>query len=312
MPKWWFTAPDDSRLAGRWLLKPRKAKTQRLSAEREQAGESAGVFIGGQDWAEKISYEVARLLGIPAAATELAVVNDPAVATRLSDDPLFVAHIAQAGTLRGSISHDIRPHEWERSPGAQLLAEVDEGFDPDTSAGHTPEAIQAVLAPVTGPHGTPYDQWPAYDVFVGYLLLDALIANTDRHAWNWGVLQAPSGALFLAPSFDHGSALSAGATDSFRAGQLAAALVPQWCAHRFKRKQLRFDLPDRITLLDVALHAFSLATAAGRQHWTDRFGILDLQECSDIVAAVPDLSVPTRTFISEVLATNLNRIRDAF
>ena len=117
------------RLAAAGPLKPRKAKTQRLSAEREQAGESAGVFIGGQDRAEKISYEVARLLGIPAAATELAVVNDPAVATRLSDDPAVrCAHRAGRDASRINRATDIRPHEWERSPGAQLLGEVDEGL----------------------------------------------------------------------------------------------------------------------------------------------------------------------------------------
>ena len=43
----------------------------------------------------------------------------------------------------------------------------------------------------------PDDEWPAYDVFVGYLLLDALIANTDRDAWNRAsVFQAASGLRY--------------------------------------------------------------------------------------------------------------------
>lgn len=41
---------------------------------------------------------------------------------------------------------------------------------------------------------------PAFDVFTGYLLLDAWIANTDRHPHNWGVLRTPSKSLALDPA----------------------------------------------------------------------------------------------------------------
>lgn len=46
----------------------------------------------------------------------------------------------------------------------------------------------------------------ALDVFAGYVLLDAWIANQDRHHENWGALRMGT-ALYLAPSFDHGAAL---------------------------------------------------------------------------------------------------------
>lgn len=49
-----------------------------------------------------------------------------------------------------------------------------------------------------------------YEVFIGYLILDALIGNTDRHHDNWGVLVTSEDGKFryhLAPTFDHASSL---------------------------------------------------------------------------------------------------------
>ena len=46
--------------------------------------------------------------------------------------------------------------------------------------------------------------------FAGYLVLDALIGNTDRHHENWALLRRESkeGVTYrLAPSFDHASSL---------------------------------------------------------------------------------------------------------
>lgn len=193
--KRWFDAPVDSEFAGRWLFKPHREKVLALSEDRAARGEPPDVLVRGEDWAEKIAYELAQILHVPAVVTELAT----AVRTR------------DGKRLRGSMSRDMRPPNWQSSPGATLLAERDESFDADTCAGHTIVAIRAVLEGLQGPVGTDYGLWTAFDVFVGYLLLDAWIANTDRHAHNWAVLQSPSGAVCLAPTFDHGSALGSGA-----------------------------------------------------------------------------------------------------
>ncbi len=51
--------------------------------------------------------------------------------------------------------------------------------------------------------------------FIGYLLLDAWIANTDRHHENWGVVW--DGEVFrLASTFDHGAALAHSLRDEER------------------------------------------------------------------------------------------------
>lgn len=60
----------------------------------------------------------------------------------------------------------------------------------------------------------------AADTFIGYLLLDALVGNTDRHHENWGVIRLPDGTVHLAPTFDHASSLGRNLLDEERAERL--------------------------------------------------------------------------------------------
>jgi serine/threonine protein kinase HipA of HipAB toxin-antitoxin module len=48
----------------------------------------------------------------------------------------------------------------------------------------------------------------ADDVFLGYLMLDAWIANLDRHHENWGLVLTKDITGHLAPSYDHASSLA--------------------------------------------------------------------------------------------------------
>lgn len=291
--KRWFIAPESSRYAGHWLFKPRRIKTLRLSKDRRRRGEQPEVLIRGENWAEKISFELAKLLAIPAAETELATV----IQLR-TDERVF-----------GSMSRDMRPRSWAWTPGAALLAERDDEFDAKSCRGHTIKAVAMALDGVRGPLGTDYADWTAFDVFAGYLLLDAWIANTDRHAHNWGVLQNPrTGDICLGPSFDHGSALASGDGDNVRSRRVDLGRVDQWCAHG---RTKRFDGGQAIGLAEVATRALSIAGAAAQKHWIAQITDVDLDVCFDVVAATPDLSDPTRKFLRTALDTNRKRLRDA-
>ena len=57
----------------------------------------------------------------------------------------------------------------------------------------------------------------AFDVFAGFVLLDAWIANQDRHDNNWSVLIPgtwPRPATLLSGSYDHASSLGFADPDS--------------------------------------------------------------------------------------------------
>lgn len=68
--------------------------------------------------------------------------------------------------------------------------------------------------------------WPLPDAvstvpeaFLGYLLIDAWIGNTDRHDNNWGVLERSTSEgpdRLLAPTFDHASSLGRELNDEER------------------------------------------------------------------------------------------------
>jgi hypothetical protein len=59
-------------------------------------------------------------------------------------------------------------------------------------------------------------------VHVGYLLLDALIGNGDRHHENWAVIH-DTASRRLAPSYDHASSLGRELLDEARAARLDGA-----------------------------------------------------------------------------------------
>jgi hypothetical protein len=82
------------------------------------------------------------------------------------------------------------------------------------------------LRSIGPPHWTPakFDTLSAVDIFVGYLVFDVLVSNTDRHHENWGVVVDYSDrynpSYNLAPTFDHASSLGRNETDEKRARRL--------------------------------------------------------------------------------------------
>ncbi|MGC4960050.1 hypothetical protein [Gordonia sp. DT101] len=293
--KRWFRAPGSSPYSGHWLFKPRTEKTLVLSKARQALGESPDVLVSGEDWAERISYELAVHIGVPAAETALA----------------SVIPLGEEQRAWGSMSRDMRPPKWSWAPGASLLAETNPAFDTNTCVGHSLSAVRDVLteAGLTGPIGTNYVDWPAFDVWVGYLMLDAWIANTDRHAHNWGVLQDPvSGATYLGPSFDHGTALAAAEMETNRGARVADGSIFDWCD---RGKTRRFDSGEPRDLVGLAVEALSMCSADARGHWVAQITAADLGVCHDVINRTPNMSHQTRTFLRTVITTNRKRLCDA-
>ncbi|HSC85926.1 MAG TPA: HipA domain-containing protein, partial [Polyangiaceae bacterium] len=163
----------------------------------------------GEHWSEKIAAELAELLGVPHPPVELGMQEDAPISLTL-----------QFGDRHQTLIH-----------GNELLTELDPSY-PATGTNyrskrakeHTVEAVchalrrRDVAAPAAlQPHLS------AFGAFVGYLMLDALIGNTDRHHENWGVLSSRSGGermLELAPSYDHASSLGREITDKRRVALL--------------------------------------------------------------------------------------------
>jgi hypothetical protein len=89
---------------------------------------------------------------------------------------------------------------------------------------HTLTRIYALLK--NDEFGHPPDWMPpsdkissAYDLFMGYLLLDAWIANQDRHHENWGLISNKE-QIYLAPSYDHAASMGQHEKDEVRQDRL--------------------------------------------------------------------------------------------
>jgi hypothetical protein len=108
--------------------------------------------------------------------------------------------------------------------GNELLQQVDQTYPVTQLRGvskHTIDAVFEQLANVDPPTDAP-STLGAADCFVGYLLMDALIGNGDRHHENWAVIHTPEGRR-LAPSYDHASSLGRELLDEDRAARLKSA-----------------------------------------------------------------------------------------
>jgi hypothetical protein len=254
-------------------------------------------YVCGEDWAEKTAAELGERLGVPCARVEM----------------------AQRDEHRGSISANLRPRECQMQPGALFMQACEvENYIPGKVAGrpgHSLENIRRVLEGALPPPGVhlPFDA-TAFDVFAGYMVLDALIANRDRHDENWAVLLpiAGEGPTRLCGSYDHANSLGYNVNDVKRAAQLAQpGGVQNWCrkgtAHRFEHTPGR--APQ--TLVQLATRALGLASPEARDYWPRQVDRVTDQEMTSIIERLPGMSEVARTFAIEVLLVNRKRVLDA-
>ena len=182
--------------------------------------------------------------------------------------------------------------------------------------GHNLRNIKSALDDVASPPGFKGpDQLEAFDVFVGYLLLDALIANRDRHEQNWAVLrpQLLGPPMRLSPSYDHASSLGYNLTDEARRECVESDIqLHRWAS---RGTAWRFEHSGKPpTLLAHAMHGVQLASTEGADWWRSRIEAADLTPLKTSLAecriwGMSDLAV---TFAYRLLDLNLRRLRDAF
>lgn len=240
----------------------------------------------GEDWAEKAVEQVAELLDVPHARIRMAV----------------------RGGHAGLLSYDLAPSRYELQAGAVLIGEVDDRLVPRAKerVGHNLDIIHRLLSglPAVGmPEG-----FTAYDQFCGYLMLDALVANRDRHEENWGVLRSPDGQVTLAPSFDHGNSLGFNLEDDRRVLELDRdPTLSIWCRRGFAD---RFEGRRKTTLVEFALEAFERSTRGVDELWLRRLDSIPPSAWDDLVARIPAMSAACRTFSVRLLTTNQRRLLD--
>ena len=247
----------------------------------------------GEHWAEKIAAEIAAALHVTHARVELAQF----------DGQRGSAAESFAGGDLGNLYH-----------GNQLLAGVFSDYDPDKvfkNSSHTLENIWLALDEFFGEMSNRQKETVAE-----YIVLDALIGNTDRHHQNWALLRRRVGNEWgwsVAPSYDHASSLGRELSDQKRDLRLADEAIGDYSEGKRVRGGIYWSETER-----RAPSPLELARRAHKQYPTlfapalkklERLGDDIMRE---IVNRIPDdwMTSSSRAFALASMRHNMTKLRE--
>ena len=247
------------------------------------------MYRKGDDWSERVANGVAACLGLPAAHTELAF-NDVESERRYG----VISKSVVAAPGSGSVDEAL-------VLGNQLLPHPTVGRD---RTGYSVSAVREALDGVSTPVEVE-SHLTAWDVFVGYLVLDAVTGNTDRHQENWAVIDK-GGHRSLAPTFDHASCLGFLLDDGKRSSHLSTRdrnSTPEAYADRAESKFEGNPHP-----VDAAIEALATIDPQARQLWLSRCERVD--DLVEPIRMIPvgRMSAPAREFAERILRRNCHRL----
>ncbi|MEW5757188.1 MAG: phosphatidylinositol kinase [Pseudomonadota bacterium] len=252
----------------------------------------------GENWAEKVCCEICRAIDIPHAEYELAT----------------------WGKREGVISPIFVPADGRLIHGNELLAKIHEDYDETRTYRSSQHTVRRVLAALSLFAPLPPIGWqipPQIDdaagVFLGYLMLDALVGNQDRHHENWGLINSLEYGVRLAPTFDHASSLGRNESDEARKERLTSKDrgrgIEYYC--RRARSGLYKTVLDSAPLDTVAAfqEAAKIRPPASR-YWLGRLENVEISSFERILAEVPDrvITATARLFALKMLEVNRNRL----
>jgi hypothetical protein len=156
------------------------------------------------DWTEKVAYELAKLLDLPATRYELAeaIIDE-------DYDP-----------TRGSFSCSFKLENADPRSGEEFLSDFYPDYADKYPSSYSVDRVLDALEQKQVAAPSNYNLPPGINngaqVFVGYLMLDNLIGNCDRHDQNFEIQVLLDGRQELAPTFDQGQAMGATLSDQQR------------------------------------------------------------------------------------------------
>lgn len=252
----------------------------------------------GEDWAEKAAYELAQTLGVPCAQYEL----------------------ADFGGRPCVISRSFVPDGGWLVFGNELLSLFSEGYDATRRYSQSRHTVSLAMECIRQSHAGPplgwsYPKINACGVFLGYLLLDALIGNTDRHHENWGMLVLSRDEIRIAPTFDHASSLGRELNDGQRIARMQTKDA-RFAVEGYSRRALSGfygSISDRraVNCFDAFIAGIEFAENAA-EFWRGRLEALKRSDVEKIFDAFPTewLSRPSANFAIACIEYNRSRILD--
>jgi hypothetical protein len=242
----------------------------------------------GEHWTEKVAAELAALLEVPAARVELAQCLD------------------RRGCAVESFIVDRRKQFLVH--GNELLAGAVTGYEREKRFRQSDHTLTNIIRCISDGKifGLGEAMRIAAERLCGYVTLDALIGNTDRHHENWGLLGTQTSVLHdvaiiarmeVAPSFDHASSLGRELLDEERLRRLNEKSVLSYI--RKGRGGIYGKASDKhgLSPLAAALMAKKLYPEFF-ERWWEKLEALEEGKMRAILDRVPPdwMSAPARDF----------------
>lgn len=149
---------------------------------------------------------------------------------------------------------------------------------------------------------------------MSYLLLDAWIANQDRHHENWGLINH-QGRIYLAPSYDHAASMGQNETDANRQDRLNTRDRGRHIsAYVTKARSAIYDSKTSgkpLLTLDLFAIAAARSPAAGKV-WLDQLRQIPENAVRHRFDELPEgeITPTTRQFALTLLTLNQQRLLD--
>lgn len=256
----------------------------------------------GENWAEKVCCEIARKLGLPHAEYELAKWRD----------------------RNGIISPNFVPKNTRLIHGNEILARVHTDYDETRTyrtSQHTLKIVIKVIQQMTEKIDMQAPmEWDipsgindCLDVFTGYLMLDALVANQDRHHENWGVINSFEHGFRLAPAFDQASSLGRNESDKNRTERLTSKDIGRGVAHYCNRARSGFYRSNAdkkpMRTFDAFAEIAKISTC-GSRYWLEQLNNFTMDDFEHILRQIPatEISEPATLFALKMLESNKHRL----
>lgn len=248
----------------------------------------------GENWAEVVVADLCEFLNIPHAPYYLGKVKD----------------------RHGVITPSIVPQTGMLIPGNEILAKIDSRYDGSLKYKARLHKVSTVLAALKsfgfeGEHLNTKISNGA-EMFVGYLMLDALVGNTDRHHENWAII-SHGDKEYLAPSYDHASSLGRELRDEKKHIRLTTKDKNQSIeVYAAKAPSALYETESSKKTL-TTFEAFQEAQRKlphATEYWLNYLNDLDTEMINAIVARIP-LSVMSEAsflFAKRMLAFNRDRL----
>jgi hypothetical protein len=161
----------------------------------------------------------------------------------------------------------------------------------------------------------------AADMFVSYLLLDALVGNTDRHHENWGVLDISKSnhaarTLQLAPSYDHASSLGRNLTEKEFAERLSTRDRNRTVEAYVDRTKSAFYADNDAKQPVSPIAAFQMAAEIrpeAAEFWLNRLQSFGKSSWVHIISEIPGelMSTPAKEFVDRMLSVTKQRLLES-